>query len=84
MKALFLVCALALRPVSFSFIKPTHQEVEQLKEFIKTFAPGAEVKITPPVPLTDLAWERLPFMWNGYWVWIKRRPVYDQKIKESV
>ncbi len=81
-REVFLICALALPPVQFHEPETIHEWIEQyqeLKKFIHRIHPEAELLITTiDSPPRDRQYEKLPFTWNGHWVWIKRRPIFDK------
>lgn len=64
------------------------EEIRRLREFIERVAPGAQVWIVPPGSTKDEVakkshLERLPFTWNGDNIYIRRKTVYDMKVKVS-
>lgn len=78
----FLVCALSLTAVNFYTTTPQHiliLEIESIKDFVNRIHPGAEVQIVQEENKpTDPHWERLPFTWRGFSIYIKRHHIFDQ------
>lgn len=61
----------------------TLEEWQKIKAFIHSVHPGATIVITPHDQRPDdPAFERIPFLWRGYQIWIRRHHIYD-KVKES-
>jgi hypothetical protein len=93
-QALFLSCALALHPAStrwlgsergsFLMMPDLAKEIEALRAFIRRYEPGAEIHISPEEQKPKgQAWERVPFMWRGLGIWIRRFPNYDKRVEEA-
>lgn len=89
---LFLSCALASPVVNFTRAEMTdynyiHDEIEQLKEWVRKRHPGAEVHIVngdAPESLMKISgWEKLPFRWRDCQIWIRRKPSNDFPVSRS-
>jgi hypothetical protein len=80
------MCALSLparwhtwpRIVSYQMAK---SEEEKIRDFIHKGAPDAEIFIhenPQEDKLKENGWERVPFVWGGKKIWIKREPKKNQ------
>lgn len=79
MKALFLVCALALSPMAFNGESKV-DTIKKLRDYIRSVVPDAEMVIVPAEQgPPNIAWERFPLTWGGMEIWIKRPTVYDRR-----
>lgn len=82
--ALFLYCALAASPISFT--KPDYRltmtESKRLEDWIKKYNPDVEVFIHPNPQrdkLKEYGWERIPLKYKDNEIWIQRKPARDTK-----
>lgn len=59
-------------------------EIGALKDFIHRYEPDAEIHISHEEQKPkDPAFQRLPFLYRGMSIWIKRFPNYDKRVEEA-
>jgi len=60
-------------------------QYQRLKKFIQERAPGADILIVhKDHPPKEPGWERIPFTFDDFYVWIRRRNQYDMGIRRAV
>lgn len=86
----FLICALSLPASHFTHppVVPWHMDSDEdkLKEWLRKNNPDAEVFIHPNPQegkLKEDGWERVPIVYRGKQIWIKRKPQSDKKLLRS-
>lgn len=61
------------------------EEIRKIRDFINSVVPGADIVIppknTPKDRLRELGLERVPLVWRGNMIYIRRPPVYDRRIR---
>lgn len=67
----FLICALALPPITVPPLKPT-KEFHMLVEFLQKEMPGRQIVFVKDVDLPKTHYERFSVEFMGYRIYIKR------------